>query len=87
MTKKELIEQIAEKTNTSQTTAREMIEVTMSIIKEAVNNDDPVILRGFGVFSLEMTAAKKVRDFKTGATFTRPATKKVKFKAYDNFLK
>ncbi len=67
--------------------ARRALETILSLIKESVNQGEPVSLRGFGTFSLKTGKPKKARDFKTGKTIVLPERPRVVFRASPVLLK
>jgi DNA-binding protein HU-beta len=79
MNKAELIEKIAEVTD-SKKQAQTVLEHTVDSIKKALKKKDDVAIAGFGSFKVKKTKARMGRNPKTGESIKIPAKKKVVFK-------
>lgn len=82
MTKKDLAARVAEKCDISQTKATEIIDSTIDSIKEYLDNNEEVILRGFGTFKVVTSAPRSGRNLRTKERVTIPAKMRIKFKSY-----
>ncbi len=80
MNKKEMIDAIASKSNTTKDTAESMLNATLEVIGDALKNDDKIVLVGFGSFSATKRPARKGRNPQTGADIDIPAKTVAKFK-------
>ena len=72
MTKKELIDVVAEKTGTTKVSAKETVDTVFAAIAETLVNGETVDLSGFGKFTVKERATKE--------TIEIPASKVVSFK-------
>ncbi len=81
MTKKELINQIAESAEITKTQATAVLNSTIDAISGALAKGDSVKLIGFGTFSVADRASRKGTNPATGEKITIPASKGAKFKA------
>ncbi len=60
--------------------AREAVEAILKIMKTSLENDDSVLLSGFGKFNVKDKSARKGRNPKTGESMMLDARRVVKFK-------
>ena len=81
MNKLELVEHVANETETSKAAAAAAIDAVLDGITMALKNGDEVRLVGFGTFSVKKRAAGKGRNPATGAEIKIPASKSVRFKS------
>ena len=81
MTKKELVDTVAEKLNISLESAENAVLTTMAAITVGLTGSGSVAIPGFGTFSVTERAARKGRNPKTGEQMDIPAKKVVVFKA------
>ena len=80
MTKPELINELASKTDVSKKDCANVIDAFQDIVKEILIKGDKLQLVGFGTFEVAERAERKGRNPKTGEAITIPATKSPKFK-------
>jgi len=80
ITKKYLIGKIAETTNTSQSTARSIVQCFLDEIIAELAKDNRLEFRDFGVFEVRKRAARAAQNPKTLEPVQVPAKKTVKFK-------
>jgi Bacterial nucleoid DNA-binding protein len=66
MYKADLIEVVREKTGVSRRVAAESVNTVFDTIVDAVINDEPVSIKGFGTFTPKMRAARMCRNPQTG---------------------
>ena len=64
---------------------RLVLEACFDTVIEILSTGEPVEIRGFGKFSMEIRKPKKGHDFKTGGTVDIPAQPVVKFTPYRRF--
>ena len=80
MNKAELVEKIAEMTETKKA-AQEIVETVWDSIKNSLKKKEDVAISGFGTFKVKQTKARQGRNPKTGETIQIPAKRKVAFRA------
>ena len=85
MTKAEIVNEIANKTNLDKSTVQAVVEKFMDTVKMSLSNDEPVYLRGFGSFIIKERAEKTARNISKGTTITIPAHKIPAFKPCKTF--
>ena len=73
MTKPELVDIIATKAQTTEKTAKALLNAVTSAVMEAISKGDSVQLIGFGKFKVRKRAARKGRNPRTGAEINIPA--------------
>ena len=78
--KAELIDAVAEATESSKAAAGAAIDAVLAAIADALGKGEEVRLVGFGTFSVKERAASKGRNPATGAEIDIPASKNVRFK-------
>ena len=81
MTKTDLINLVAEKTELSKKDAEKAVAAVLESITEALVSNDKVQLVGFGTFEVRDRAARKKKNPSTGAPIAIPASKVPAFKA------
>lgn len=87
MTKKELVDQIAEKCGMSAQEVLLVVEDVMKFIKKSVASGNNVYLRGFGVFQAKLRRAKVGRNITKGEQMAVSAKRVPQFRPYPNFKK
>ena len=75
MNKSELIKAVAEKTSLTQAQAKEAVNTTLQVIKEATLEEGKVALAEFGVFKKHVSAPRAGRNPSTGDPIDIPNTK------------
>ena len=80
MTKPELIDELASKTDVSKKDCTNVIDAFQDIVKETLIKGDKLQLVGFGTFEVAERAERKGRNPKTGEEILIPSTKSPKFK-------
>jgi nucleoid DNA-binding protein len=78
--KAELIDAVAEATETSKAAAGAALDAVVAAIADALRKGEEVRLVGFGTFSVKTRAAGKGRNPATGAEIDIPESKSVRFK-------
>ncbi len=80
MTRNNLIDQIAETTQSSKKEAEQVVDAVLAQIAEALRNGEKVDLRGFGSFQVSDKKQRQGRNPKTGETITISAKRVAVFK-------
>ena len=80
MTKADVIARIASQTGLTKTDVREVVEGFLDSVKYALENNDPLEIRGFGTFYVVSRAQRKARNPRTGEEVIVPARKRPVFK-------
>lgn len=75
VTKKDLTELVAKKSNLTNKAAKEAIKVFLNGIRDSLKRNEKVVLTGFGTFSVRSRKQRKGRNPKTGETITLAARK------------
>jgi DNA-binding protein HU-beta len=78
--KAELIDAVAEATESSKADAGKALDAVIAAITDALKKGDEVRLVGFGTFSVKTRAAGKGRNPATGAEIDIPESRSVRFK-------
>ncbi len=81
MTKKTLIEQLANTLNISRADALTVINTYQSILVEALLQEGEVVLQGLGSFKVRTRSARPGRNPRTGAALMVPERQVVQFRA------
>jgi DNA-binding protein HU-beta len=80
MTKVDLIEQVAQKTELPKKDVERVLEAAIAAVQQALAHGEKVSLTGLGVFTVADRKARLARNPKTGAQVEVPARKAAKFK-------
>ena len=80
VTKKEVIDRIAENTNTRRAVVKPVVQSFLDEIIDELSKDNRLEFRDFGVFETKMRAARKAQNPKTMEQVRVPAKRSVKFK-------
>ena len=83
MTKKEIANELANRSNLNTIQATQVVEAVIEIIADTLANNEPILLRGFGTIKTVQRAARPARNISKGTTMMLPPTKQVKFIAYN----
>jgi DNA-binding protein HU-beta len=81
MNKAELVTAIAEKSELTKKDAAKAVDAFISVVSDALAQEDKVQLVGFGTFEVKHRAERKGRNPQTGQEITIPASKAPVFKA------
>ena len=81
MNKKELVNLIAEKTETTKKDAAAVVDAVIEVVTEALSKGEKVRITGFGTFEVRERAARTGYNPQTGEPIDIPATKYPAFKA------
>jgi DNA-binding protein HU-beta len=79
MTKEELVKKVAEKMETSQSSASKTVDAIFDSLKQALGKGDSFRMIGFGTFKVVERSERKGRNPRTGSEITIPAQKTVRF--------
>jgi len=80
ITKKELIDQISEKTGTKRVVVKRIVQTFLDDIVEELGHDNRLEFRDFGVFETKRRAARVAQNPKTLERVHVPPKRTVKFK-------
>ena len=80
MTKSELIEAVAARSNIPKKRAEEVVNCIFSSLTESLLREERIEIRGFGSFSIKSYRPYKGRNPKTGDTVSVRAKKSIHFK-------
>jgi integration host factor subunit beta len=80
ITKKEIIDRIAENTNTQRAVVKPVVQVFLDEIINELTKNNRLEFRDFGVFETKIRAARKAQNPKTMEQVRVPAKRNVKFK-------
>ena len=80
MTKQQLIEKIAAKTELKKVEVEVAVDSVLDLIAEALRSNERVDLRGFGSFVVKERKERQGRNPRTGETITIPAKRDASFK-------
>jgi len=78
--KTELIDKISESADISKASASRALEATLDAITDSLKQSDPVVLVGFGTFTVKDRAARTGRNPQTGAPIQIAAARVPAFK-------
>jgi DNA-binding protein HU-beta len=81
MNKTQLVDAVAQRAGISKVTAKQILDASISITKEALKNGDKLTLTGFGTFVVSKQPARVGRNFKTGAAIDIAPKSVVKFRS------
>ena len=80
VTKKELVDRIAQTTQAKQAVTKNIIQIFLNEILSELSNNNRIEFRDFGVFEVKERAARKAQNPKTLEPIDVPAKRSVKFK-------
>jgi len=80
ITKKEVIDRIAENTNTRRAVVKPVVQSFLNEIVDELAKENRLEFRDFGVFETKIRAARKAQNPKTMEQVQVPAKRSVKFK-------
>ena len=87
MNKADLVNELAEKMQITQSQSRQFLNTFQVVLAEAIKRDSPVMLQGFGTFTPWVQTEREGRNPRTGITCVIPARTSVKFKPGKFLLK
>jgi len=80
VTKKEIVMKVANDTNLTQVDVKRVVQKTLDVIMESLENGETVELRNFGVFKVKHRKSRLGRNPRTGEEVPVPEKKVVVFK-------
>ena len=81
MTKGDIVDKVCEQLSYTKNDAFEMVELTLEVLKEAIEKEGHVKISGFGSFITKQKRARKGRNPQTGDEITITPRKILTFKA------
>ena len=87
MNKADLVNELAEKMKITHCQSRQFLNTFQKVLAEAIKNDIPIMLQGFGTFTPWAQAEREGRNPRTGKNCVIPARTSVKFKPGKFLLK
>ncbi len=84
MNKSQLVHYVADRLETSQDGAKDLIEVVLGGIVKGLREDHSVMLSGFGTFQVKPRKARPGRNPQTGETIRIEAGRRVGFRVGKN---
>lgn len=86
MTKADIVNEIAKKTGIDRVTVLTTVEAFMNSVKDSLDREQNVYLRGFGSFILKKRAEKTARNISKNTTLIIPEHNIPAFKPAKTFL-
>ncbi|MBF0950223.1 HU family DNA-binding protein [Alloprevotella tannerae] len=86
MTKADIVNEIAKKTGIDRVTVLTTVEAFMNSVKDSLDREQNVYLRGFGSFILKKRAEKTARNISKNTTLIIPEHNIPAFKPAKSFL-
>jgi nucleoid DNA-binding protein len=80
MTKQQLIEKVAAKTELGKAEVAVAVDSVLDVIAETLRSNERVDIRGFGSFAVKERKERQGRNPRTGETITIPAKRDASFK-------
>lgn len=80
MNKADLVNVLAEKMQITQSQSRQFLNTFQEVLAEAIKQDTPIMLQGFGTFTPWQQKEREGRNPRTGISCVIPARTSVKFK-------
>jgi nucleoid DNA-binding protein len=80
MTKKDIVLKITDMTSIKQVDVKKIVQKTFDVITDALNRNEKVELRNFGVFKVKERRARFGRNPRTGESVPVPPRRVVVFK-------
>lgn len=81
MTKNDLIEKVAKKSNLTKRAAADAVNATFNLIRDCLVRNEKVVITGFGTFLVRSRASRRGRNPQTGETIQIPSKKLPSFTA------
>ncbi len=86
MTKADIVNEISKKTGIEKTAAKKAVEAFMESVKESLESNKNVYLRGFGSFIVKKRAKKTARNISKNTTIIIPEHYIPSFKPAKTFV-
>ena len=85
LTKADIIDYVYDKTDKNRSEIKGLVEGLLQIMKDAIKNENSLLLSGFGKFESYAKEARKGRNPNTSRAITLPARKVVVFRLSRKF--
>jgi DNA-binding protein HU-beta len=86
MTKADIVNEISKTTGIEKITVQKTVEAFMEAVKDSLNTNKNVYLRGFGSFIIKKRAKKTARNISKNTTLIIPAHNIPSFKPAKSFV-
>lgn len=86
MTKADIVNEISKNTGIEKITVQKTVEAFMEAVKDSLNKNNNVYLRGFGSFIIKKRAKKTARNISKNTTLIIPAHNIPSFKPAKSFV-
>jgi DNA-binding protein HU-beta len=86
MTKADIVNEISKTTGIEKITVQKTVEAFMEAVKDSLNANNNVYLRGFGSFIIKKRAKKTARNISKNTTLIIPAHNIPSFKPAKSFV-
>jgi DNA-binding protein HU-beta len=86
MTKADIVNEISKNTGIEKITVQKTVEAFMEAVKDSLNTNNNVYLRGFGSFIIKKRAKKTARNISKNTTLIIPAHNIPSFKPAKSFV-
>jgi DNA-binding protein HU-beta len=86
MTKADIVNEISKNTGIEKITVQKTVEAFMEAVKDSLNTNKNVYLRGFGSFIIKKRAKKTARNISKNTTLIIPAHNIPSFKPAKSFV-
>lgn len=80
MTKKDIVLKVTDMTGIKQVDVKKIVQMTFDVVVEALNRNEKIELRNFGVFKIKERRARSGRNPRTGDAVPVPPRRVVVFK-------
>jgi integration host factor subunit alpha len=85
LTKADIVDHIYEQTDRNRAEIKNQVEILLETMKQAIKEDDALLVSGFGKFEAYQKKARKGRNPQTTQTITLPARKVIVFRLSRKF--
>lgn len=85
LTKVDIIDAVYEKINSNKADIKNIVEILLSIMKQAIKTDNTLLISGFGKFESYGKSTRKGRNPQTDETITLPSRKVIVFRLSKKF--
>ena len=86
MVKADIVDEVQNKTGFPRQKVQESVDLVVECVKEALQKNEKVEFRGFGIFRVKERKKGVGRNLKTGETVPIKAVKTIKFKPSSRFF-
>lgn len=81
MNKKQFVKAVAAESGETMANTARLLDAMMTVISVCMENDERIVLPGFGTFHTQVRSARTMRNFQTGTPLKVEARKIVRFRA------